>query len=802
VQIHVAATLSLGGNISANGAAGNAPGGGGGSGGGVWLTVGALTGAGNISANGGAGQLPGGGGGGGRIAVVGPSSLFTGSMTAHGGPGFASGGAGTIYTALNDNGLKSQVIVDNGGLSNASTSLLSLESVSNLTIRGGAVVTSPPGMIQNLLIASNGILLPTNAPLSVEGNATVQAGGSILLNGIGNAGGSGAGTNATSLGNPLAGSGGGHGGYGGGSATGAIGGETYDQFNGPTDTGSGGGPGIGSEAASALGGGALQLTVTGTLQVDGLISANGAPAAYEGGGGGSGGSLFLKTGVLAGAGLISADGGAGNLPNGGGGGGGRVALFFATNLFTGSCLASGGPGYIAGGAGTIYLASKSQSSPGASNQLIIDNGGLMGAATPIASTPIFGLSASGGAVVIPQSPGTTIMLNNMTLVSNAMFTTLPPVGDVSIVVLGDALVETNAAISVNGLGYNSGNPGPGAGEVATNSDGSGGGYGGAGGESAGGAVGGAAYGSAEQPTASGSEGGVAFAGDPNLSQGGGVVNLEVGGTLTINGEVSANGNAGLFPGAGGGSGGSVWLTVGTLAGQGLISADGGMGQGNVGGGGGGGRIAIYSRTNTFAGATIVEGGAGFVDGQSGTLYVATNESGPSVIAQTPNFVSSPPVSSVELTFDSPLDFDSLSPAGWTVTTPSGTLTQSDVLASLSGANLTLSFPPQSAVGNYSVQIGSGIENIYGLALAKPYVGSFSILPPPVVLAASVGTNSASLNLLWTGLRDVSYQVEISSDLSHWQPYGSPIIGNINGPNRLVLPIGLDSGTFFRLVLSN
>jgi len=709
VQISVGGTLSLGGIISANGAAGQSPGGGGGgSGGSIWLTMGRLTGAGSISANGGAGQLPdGGGGGGGRIAVITPSLLFTGLMSAHGGAGFANGGAGTVYTALNAQSLHSQVIVDNGGLSNAYTSLASLQTISNLTIRAGAIVTSLPKLTGNLLIAPNGILLQTNAQpllISVQGSATVQAGGSILLDGSGNTAGSGAGTNASSSGGHVAGSGGGHGGYGGAGETGALGGNSYDQFNTPTALGSGGGPGAGSDTAGARGGGALQMMVTGTLQVDGLISANGAAPSGEGGGGGSGGSLFLTAGVMAGAGVISADGAAGGLPNGGGGGGGRVALVFMTNFFKGFCQARGGPGFVGGGAGTVYFASQSQGAPGAPNQLIIDNGGLIGAVTPIASTPAYGLTASGGAVVIPQSPGVEIILDSLTVSSNAVITDSSALGEVSISILGDALVETNAAISVDGQGYNAGNPGPGAGEAATNSAGSGGGYGGAGGESAGGVPGGAAYGSVQQPALSGSEGGVAFTGNPKLSQGGGVVNLEVGGTLTINGKVSADGNAGLFPGAGGGSGGSVWLTVGTLAGQGVISANGGAGQGNLGGGGGGGRIAIYSETNAFAGTQTAAGGAGFASGQSGTLYTSTN-------------------------------------------------------------------------------------------------GSFLVFPPPVALALSVGQNGASLNLQWIGLGGMSYQAEISRDLSHWQLYGSPIISS-NGPNFLVLPVEHDSATFFRLVLAN
>ncbi len=276
-------------------------------------------------------------------------------------------------------------------------------------------------------------------------------------------------------------------------------------------------------------------------------------------------------------------------------------------------------------------------------------------------------------------------------------------------ILGDALVETNAAISADALGYNSTNHGPGAGQVATNGDGGGGGYGGAGGESAGGASGGAAYGWIQDPVLRGSQGGVVLDADPNLSQGGGVVSLRVGGTLTVNGKVSANGSAGLFPGAGGGAGGGVLLAVGTLAGQGVTSANGGAGQGNLGGGGGGGRLAIYFRTNAFAGETTVSGGAGFASGQSGTLYTSTN------------------------------------------------------------------LPP--------------------LVLARE---SF---PPPIALAGSVVPSGASLNLTWIGSGGVSYQAEISRDLTHWQPCGPPIISS-NGPNSLLLPLGLDSGTFLRLVLAN
>jgi hypothetical protein len=116
----------------------------------------------------------------------------------------------------------------------------------------------------------------------------------------------------------------------------------------------------------------------------------------------------------------------------------------------------------------------------------------------------------------------------------------------------------------------------------------------------------------------------------NFSTGGGAINLTVAGTLTLDGTVGADGNGGVFPGAGGGAGGSVLLTVGSLAGGGNIAANGGAGQDGAGGGGGGGRIAIYAPTNQFTGLVTAGGGPGFAPGQNGTICVSTNAAAGSV----------------------------------------------------------------------------------------------------------------------------------------------------------------------------
>jgi hypothetical protein len=60
--------------------------------------------------------------------------------------------------------------------------------------------------------------------------------------------------------------------------------------------------------------------------------------------------------------------------------------------------------------------------------------------------------------------------------------------------------------------------------------------------------------------------------------GGGAIRLTVAGTLSLMGQISANGRNGSGQGSGGGAGGSLWLTVGNLAGT--VSASLGVGVTN------------------------------------------------------------------------------------------------------------------------------------------------------------------------------------------------------------------------------
>ena len=730
LSITVNGTLALDGRLSADGLPASGPGSGGGSGGSVLLTVGQLTGSGIISASGGAGDPAyGGGGGGGRIAIYYGTNAFGGRFSAFGGPGAMAGGAGTIYVSPNKGAnTPPQFIVNNGGQSGTNTPL-SVTTKADLSILGGAVVT-PVSLtfLNSLVIGSNSWLVCTNIyepPLSVTASAIIQIGGGISLVGQGFPPGKGPGTGGTAS-NPTYGpadSGGGHGGFGGASITGAAGGAAYDSLLQPTNSGSGGGSQ--QFPASGAGGGALHLTVGTTLQVDGTIAADGGDALLEGGGGGAGGSLWLTVGDLSGAGVISANGGDGDYLQGGGGGGGRIAIYYATNAFQGPIRAWGGMGALFGGAGTIY--SKANASAG--GQVVVDNGGSAGTNTPLTTPEPFTLTVSGAAIVNPDSA--PLVLGSLLVDSGGKLTHLTTQSNLDLTVFTNAVIGTNGAIVVDGAGYSGSNAGPGAGRMTNTFSGSGGGYGGVGGAGVSGIPGGGAYGSALQPTDRGSRGGI-FTNLSGFCQGGGAVLLKVGGTLTLDGVVSANGNAGLIEGTGGGAGGSLWLTARGFEGSGMIFANGGPGEPNQGGGGGGGRIAVYCLSNSFKGTLGASGGPGASPGGAGTVYVTNSIPLPQVIAQSPSGAIESAVSYVDLTFGSLMIFSSATPADFGLDTPNGPLPSAGLAVSPSSLRtIRLSFPAQSALGDYEVSAGPQISDMYGQSMAAAYAGSFAIVPPTI-----------------------------------------------------------------------
>jgi len=729
-------TLQVNGIISANGGNGSGSGGGGGAGGAIEIGVGFLSGTGSITAIGGNGAPDGGGGGGGRIAIdttlsLQPTDLFTGTVSAYGGGGANYGGAGTIYYQTNAL-VSSVLILDNHGNVGTNTSF-GFNNGMNVTVQNGAIGLLPssgswsPG---NIVILSNSAmttLAPADFTLNAN-NLTISNGGALYLDGCGSGAqnGTGAGTYSANISG-----GGGHGGYGGGDPTGY--GLAYDFIQAPTVEGSGGANYSGSPSANGgAGGGAGTLNVSGTLMVNGRLSANGLSGGFNAGGG-SGGSLLLNVATLAGSGVISANGGAAS-GTAGGGGGGRIALVSTANNFTGQFSASGGNATYPGGAGTIFTEIS-----GAEN-LTVNNGGIPGTNTPLSSsysmpTTPFNLNISGGASVVPLTP--LPLLSNLTLSANSTLTMPVAQSNLFLVVLSNATVLGNLNVDhlgsplTNGLGAGS----------SIDAEGSGGGYGGNGAPSASGAPGGTNYGSATAPTAFGSGGGSGADTANGGSDGGGALRLSVGGTLTVSGNISANGNAGLQDDSGGGSGGSVWITADALSGAGTISAGGGNGVLYGGGGGGGGRVAIYALTNSFTGVTNVNGGTGASSGQPGTLFLSGVLPGFQVSSQSPTGVVMNTVSSVSLGFSDALNPASVSASDFTLITPGGTLAASNLTVAVTGpSSVQVNFPAQNLLGVYTLE-ATTLTNLFGLPLAQPYAGTFSV-SLPAISGTVTGTNGA------------------------------------------------------------
>lgn len=622
IQIIAGGTINLDGTVTANGAEATNSRAGGGAGGSIWMVATNFTGAGSLSANGGAGEpAHGGGGGGGRISIQCGTNLFSGSLTAYGGPGWQSGGAGTVF--IQTNGQTGLLVVDNGGHA-GTNSTVNLATAADVVISGGASVQPQPGAFNpgNLTVATNSTLTGSaqnNLNFNVSGNLTVQPGGAINVSSLGYAAGAGTspGTYYSLI--PLYPcSGGGHGGCGGAALSNSIGGgATYDSQTSPASFGSGGG--TYSTSFGGPGGGVLQLSVSGALQVDGRISADGGSGSGTGGGGGAGGSININCTAFGGGGSVTANGGNGVTLVGGGGGGGRIAVVANTSGFTGAISAYGGGGANYGGAGTIFT------QIGGAQQLLLDNGGYSGTNTLVASASSANLVVQNGARATASS---SVIFNNLLVAANGWLTHTPA-NSLTLTILGNATIQSGGGFMGDFLGRAAGQ-GLGTGSsyiYAPLYPCGGGGYGGKGGNSyTNGGTGGVSTGDiASSPSSvySGSGGGTSGTSSVG-GGGGGFLQMTVNGVLQLNGLLSANGGAASGLGGGGGAGGGVYLTVGTLAGGGAISVNGGIGANGAGGGGGGGRIAIYFNANNFAGTLSAFGGAGANYGGAGTIYLKTN----------------------------------------------------------------------------------------------------------------------------------------------------------------------------------
>jgi hypothetical protein len=177
-------------------------------------------------------------------------------------------------------------------------------------------------------------------------------------------------------------------------------------------------------------------------------------------------------------------------------------------------------------------------------------------------------------------------------------------------------VDLHSSISADGMGFGFGvemgiattsGPAPGTGYSLGGSGGAHGGRGGVGKVDATGAP----YDSLTWPNQAGSAGGIGYYPTDTAGFGGGVIAVYTT-ILTLNGNISSNGENGKN-GGGGGAGGSIAIQTVGIIGNGVLSVAGGHGgyAGGLisGGGGSGGRMAVQC-TNTFGfnGTVDVSGG--------------------------------------------------------------------------------------------------------------------------------------------------------------------------------------------------
>jgi hypothetical protein len=646
-------------------------------------------------------------------------------------------GAPTAVTEATYSSADNVTFVDAGG--DGYCELDAALSANNVIIGSGVVLTHVLEDVDGVTITAAGDLTITG---SIDVDAMGCAGGAATGgNGYGpNTGtgvcaittsgyGDGVGNNANKYGG-----GGGHGGAGGISYD-SVTSATYGLNTAPVLFGSGGGA---AGTAGGIGGGKVRLDVTGTLTVNGSISANGSAGGYSpggvAGGGGSGGSVYISTGILAGSGSIDADGGDGgnstaNTQDGSGGGGGRIAVYYDTSTFsdltnitaTKGLKGSGGTNSADGSNGTTFILDQTTDDLNVTSGLdfrsdgdytrgnitfgdgvllscdtfatlnvvaastmsfddvtwtcnTIDTINVSATTLTTSGTNVWTFSKAGSAFDLDvdndvtlnnltytggaggtDSAGTTFTIDdavNVALVNSDMYGYVDWSGLASLNIDADSSINVDAMGCAGGAITGGNGYGPntdtgvcaittsGYGDGVTNNAnkyGGGGGHGGAGGISYD-SITSATYDSNTAPVLFGSGGGAA---GTVGGIGGGKARLDVTGTFTLNGSISANGSAGGYsPGGvagGGGSGGSVYVSAGTLAGSGSIDADGGDGGNSTantqdGSGGGGGRVSIIYGANSstfFASMTSANstakglkgsGGTNSADGSDGTLY--------------------------------------------------------------------------------------------------------------------------------------------------------------------------------------
>ena len=442
-------------------------------------------------------------------------------------------------------------------------------------------------------------------------------------------------------------------------------------------------PGMGARSQSdqnnkiaAIGGGAIKLTVAGNLVLDGSIVALGTADQNIARSGGTGGSIWISASQISGTGIIdaSAPTGIGNDQIVSVGSGGRIALYTQSPLaFPMANVACSGTGYRGtswswnsrvSGPGTISTQNTKWTGTPVMDDLELDAVVLSGRASiripEGTSLTLPSLAAvttdntGGGQAGIVYAGGTlNIGAGNQTLKANVAFSS-----PTAFAFPGDLALEEGAKLgSLNGMYGTSANDYDQtftvsvAGNLTIPA-----------GASAGATRCCALTASGKARYAASHGGQSLYLGadartngfdsvlNPSMPGGsaninfpaGGAFTLTVGGTLALDGAMTADGGAArgsdsTYDGTSAGAGGTLNVTAGALAGEGKMSAEGGCGRWNYAGGAGGGRVAVrltgngstfsdYWKTNITAYGESFGGGNGKAS-SAGTVYLEEKSDG-------------------------------------------------------------------------------------------------------------------------------------------------------------------------------
>ena len=737
-----AGTLVLDGGILASGVNGYY---GRGSGGGILLDVGTLSGAGQITAQGGsaASYVPHGGGGG-RIAIY-YEQLdgfdVSSRISAAGGQGSSQDGApGSIY--LQQSGNAGQLVMDRKGGGSKAGWVWLPEGATNyqgeVILQGAgttAEVWSASVAPANLHLMDGAVLTHRAATtnqeyrleLNVAGTLHVSSGSKIDVSARGYMAGRTVGNSTNGAATGFAG--GSYGGFGSdGGANSYMGvaaapaNMVYGDFRDPNEPGSGAG-------RLGAGGGLVRITA-GTLELDGLIAADGQYAGYYSGGG-SGGGIRLDVGILSGEGLIRSRGGAAYPSDQlAGGGGGRIAIFYEELIgfdLTSRVDVGGGDGTgsLDGSSGTVYL--KKQ---GESGELVLDSRAFVN------SRPIPLWLPSGASYrenIVVQGTGTVAALwteslypSNVRIRCGGVLThpaaTATQVYGLNLAVSGTLHVDSNSAIDVSCKGYLPGRTHPNSADGATAGT-SGASYGGLGQGYSGNFVN-DVYGDYRNPSECGSGSG-AYGGGVS---GGGMVRITAGSFL-LDGVISAGSSDGIW---GRGSGGSIYLDVNEIAGAGAIWARGGNSTA-YGGSGGGGRIAVYAAQSAGFDLASRVGAQGGTGAGPGTVYLVHSAAPAMFSSFQPTGYVAGVVSTLVLHVATPLVDGSMTLEDLQFLGPDGSaIGVADVVQTSLYEYQARLQEPAAADGAYTLRIGTGLQTIRGGTPAEVATHVFTIDNTPPV----------------------------------------------------------------------